>query len=358
MMTGKQKLYFLLDRIEDERVVTPLGQHIRIHPVRNLNSKYYQEDVIGLLKKLESEEKVIKIIEMPNPNEGYLMNANGYYIFDLLPSFRDYFISIQNELAYQEFTGYKPPVKQAQSDDSRLASLFEKVAEVDEQIRVRRDAWTKAQSTINDNPIYSEATRIGSLAKLEQQAQTDIGNFLKQKQTYLDEISLRKGIPLSKNSQPLQQTDSLDEKYDQLLKEIKGADTSSLENRYDQTLKVIKQNQQLTKSQISPRTNNVSTFSLSENVLVINGKSIKFKKDARTLMLLKMLVKKTKGIYFSEEAKKIEGAIVDVNKDPKDTYYEVCRGIENRLAKIGITDFLEYDFNQAKINPLYKNTSK
>ena len=68
--------------------------------------------------------------------------------------------------------------------------------------------------------------------------------------------------------------------------------------------------------------------------------------------MLKLLVKKSKGIYYSEEAKKLEGAILDNNKEPKNTYYEVCRGIENRLAKIGITDFLQYDYSfSAEYNP-------
>lgn len=75
---------------------------------------------------------------------------------------------------------------------SSIENLYKKISETDAQIGIRREALTKAQSSINNNPYYSEATRVGNLAKLEQQAQTDIGNFIKQKETYLIELRERK----------------------------------------------------------------------------------------------------------------------------------------------------------------------
>ena len=154
------------------------------------------------------------------------------------------------------------------------------------------------------------------------------------------------------------QANSLEEQYDQLLKEVNEPNKPTLAERYDESLKDIQLNQHPTKPQTVPNTSDINSFSLTENVLSVNGKPIKFKRDARTLTLLKLLVKKSKGIYFSEETKKLEGAMSNDKKNLKNTYYEVCRGIDNRLAKIGITDFLQYDFNQAKINPRYKNISK
>ncbi len=98
------------------------------------------------------------------------------------------------------------------------------------------------------------------------------------------------------------------------------------------------------------------TFDDEAILLIINGKQAKFKKDTRKLAVLKLLLKKTKGIYYSEVISELEGATTGEVKDPKNTYYEVCRGISNSLSKIGVTDFLQYDFNQAKINTLYKRT--
>lgn len=131
-----------------------------------------------------------------------------------------------------------------------------------------------------------------------------------------------------------------------------------LKTRYNQLLQEIRQpTQQTPKSLTLPQSNNTYSFNLVDNVLYVNGKPIRFRKDARTLSLLKLLMKKPKGIYYSEGVKRLEGAVDNI-RNPKNTYYEVCRGIANRLAKIGITDFLQYDYNQAKLNPTYKNLAK
>lgn len=39
-MSGKEKLYFLLLRIEDARVITPFGQPLTLDPANDLNLKY------------------------------------------------------------------------------------------------------------------------------------------------------------------------------------------------------------------------------------------------------------------------------------------------------------------------------
>jgi len=104
----------------------------------------------------------------------------------------------------------------------------------------------------------------------------------------------------------------------------------------------------------SQNNKSVNTYSLTDNVLVVNGKELRLKKDTRKLRLLELLTQKTRGVYFGEIVSDIEGADYDTSKDWKNTYYEVCRGISNSLAKLGITDFLIFDFNQAKISPTFK----
>ena len=98
-------------------------------------------------------------------------------------------------------------------------------------------------------------------------------------------------------------------------------------------------------------------FNEENTTLSINGKQLKFKKDTRKLLMLRVLMKKPNGIYYTEIVHELEGA-ENAIKDPKNTYYEVCRGINTSLLKIGISDFLEYDFNQTKINSLYKKATK
>ena len=48
------------------------------------------------------------------------------------------------------------------------------------QLKAKQDALVKATSNLNDNPWYSEATRVGKLAKLNNIAQLEIGNIQEQ----------------------------------------------------------------------------------------------------------------------------------------------------------------------------------
>jgi hypothetical protein len=61
-----------------------------------------------------------------------------------------------------------------------LEDLYKKYFEdpeiksLEDQINQRKDAFNKAMNEINDNPFYSEATRVGRVAKLQDQANRDI----------------------------------------------------------------------------------------------------------------------------------------------------------------------------------------
>lgn len=99
------------------------------------------------------------------------------------------------------------------------------------------------------------------------------------------------------------------------------------------------------------------SFDKKKAVLKVKGKEIRFKRETRRLVLLALLTKKPGGIYYSEAAEGLEGAGQKGLGNAKNTYYEVCRGIEARFLRVGISDFLEYNFNRAKINPRYKRTT-
>ena len=62
MMTGREKLYSLLEGINDIRELTPSGQPIKIYLARSLSNKFHKEELTSLLFKLEKDEKVIKIV--------------------------------------------------------------------------------------------------------------------------------------------------------------------------------------------------------------------------------------------------------------------------------------------------------
>lgn len=120
MMTGKQKLYFLLDAIVDARVLAPKDKPILIDPTNDLNRNYRGVELDQLFTKLENDEKILTVLKPANrvkAIEEYLdpfyqpgeeEREDGLYHLELLPSFDDYFLNIQNEPEYQEFTGKKP----------------------------------------------------------------------------------------------------------------------------------------------------------------------------------------------------------------------------------------------------------
>lgn len=117
MMTGKQKLYFLLDTIDDVRVMTPAGQPLIIDPTNKLNRKYTGQELSGLFVKLAKDEKVIKLIKAPQRVKDefdwldpYDHADDGCWHVELLPTFDRYFSVIQQELEYQEFTGRRPVI--------------------------------------------------------------------------------------------------------------------------------------------------------------------------------------------------------------------------------------------------------
>jgi len=142
MMNGKQKLYFLLDAIENARVLAPSGQPLKIHATHDLNNKYRGIELDQLFTKLVKDEKIIKLIKTGNriKEVGYRYGLNGpddgSWHIKLLPAFDNYFIKIQNEPEYQEFTGKIAPIKKTNVKTdlsllhkeifSKCQSLFEK----------------------------------------------------------------------------------------------------------------------------------------------------------------------------------------------------------------------------------------
>ena len=97
MMTGKEKLYFLLNRIDDKRVLTPIGQAILIHPMGDLSGNYADVELMMLFKKLQDDEKVLKVTRVPEAKDGWSLRnyEDDYYGLELLPVFDEYFTKIQ-----------------------------------------------------------------------------------------------------------------------------------------------------------------------------------------------------------------------------------------------------------------------
>ncbi len=113
MMTGKEKVYFLLSRIEDKIVLTPKGQPILIHPANDLNNNYSIVELSQLFAKLEKDEQILKVLKesargLSASLDPYVDFEDGCYHLEVLPRFDEYFAKIQLEPEYQEFSGKRP----------------------------------------------------------------------------------------------------------------------------------------------------------------------------------------------------------------------------------------------------------
>jgi uncharacterized protein (TIGR02391 family) len=145
MLTGKQKLYFLLDAIDDARVLTPAGHPLIIDPTNDLNRKYRDVELVQLFTKLEKDERILEILKVPSRIkeidaienlDPYDHADDGCWHIKLLPALDDYFLKIQQESEYQEYTGKTPAKSQPKSVldlstlhaeiYSKCQSLFEK----------------------------------------------------------------------------------------------------------------------------------------------------------------------------------------------------------------------------------------
>ncbi len=138
MMSGKEKLYFLLNRVNDVRVISPSSQPLKIHPMDDLKGGYREVELTQLFTKLEKDELVLKVLKAPGriktidfiegiiPDEPVPENDDGCWHIELLSAFDSYFLKIQQEPEYQEFMGKKPPIQTSreQSDSVLRKPIF------------------------------------------------------------------------------------------------------------------------------------------------------------------------------------------------------------------------------------------
>ena len=181
-MNGKEKIYFLLDVINDARAITPAGQPLIIDPTNDLNRKYRDIELKQLFVKLEKDERVLKILQVPSwkktiPDEldpdPYDHADDGCWHIELLPAFDSYFLKIQQEPEIQEFTGNKPATSPTKTSGNVLMPYEEKLDLIVKAVVEARKATRKGQPTI----LYINATN--GLDRLDRE---EIRNILLQLQ--------------------------------------------------------------------------------------------------------------------------------------------------------------------------------
>lgn len=118
MMSGKEKIYFLLGCIQDLRVTSPSGQALKINQMNDLYGKYEQGELSRLFNKLEQDDIILKVLQVPSGTktidfvEGVLdpydqvpEKDDGLWHIELLqPAFDEYLLKIQEEPEYKEFS--------------------------------------------------------------------------------------------------------------------------------------------------------------------------------------------------------------------------------------------------------------
>lgn len=192
MMTGKQKLYFLLNKIDDVREISPSGQPLKIHPMYDLNGNYRDVELTQLFTKLEKDERVLKVLKVPSgiktidfvegiiPDEPIPEKDDGCWHIELLPAFDSYFLKIQQEPEYQEFTGKKPASSPAKFNGNTLMTYEEKLDLVVKAVLEASKTTRKGVFTIT---LYLNATN-----GLDRLPREEINNILLQLQ---DEKALK-----------------------------------------------------------------------------------------------------------------------------------------------------------------------
>lgn len=206
MMDGKEKLYFLLEAINGARAIAPSGQPLIIDPTNDLNRRIRDIELKQLFTKLEKDEKVLKILQVPSgisrveiveDLDPYDHADDGCWHIELLPAFDKYFAKIRLEPEYQEFTGYKP-TGQTKPTSNNLMTYEEKLDLIVKAVVEAKKATRKEQSTT----LYINATN-----GLDQLDREEIRNILLQLQ---DENALKLN-PKTNRLLPLsQQPDSPD----------------------------------------------------------------------------------------------------------------------------------------------------
>ncbi|MDP3954766.1 MAG: hypothetical protein Q8Q15_00185 [bacterium] len=163
MMTGRRKLYFLLDAIDDAREIAPSGQPLKIDPTNDLNRNYTDSELQQLFTKLEKDVQVLTVLQDPSgtiktidfvedldPYDPLYEHNDGCWHIELLPAFDTYFLKIQEEAEYQDFTSKKPPV-QVKAKLSRKS--LEKIWTVLQEIEEKRGI-TSAQDDISIRQVH------------------------------------------------------------------------------------------------------------------------------------------------------------------------------------------------------------
>lgn len=340
MMSGKHKLYFLLNRIDDAREIAPSGSILTIDPMNNLGGNYREVELAQLFTKLAKDEEVLKVLKVPSRTKDIDVIENldpfdhaddGCWHIELLPTFDKYYLKIQQEPEYQEYSSRKPAQKapsQSKKGAKYTRKAIEKIWDVLQEIEEKR------QLGVEGNPIRLMYYPVGQ--------KRDVGGLFETRKTILENLQSQNAIiqlHKTRAGNLYHWTFNLGKNYLEVFRKHEKL-YSKIAKQYEESKK-------------TPSEKLTYSFDKKRGLLKIQGKEIPFKSVGRIIPYLECLVtNKEDFLYHSEITRELDG--IDELTNPKNTYYEVCRGIKRRLLERGITNFIESDYNKARINPMYK----
>jgi hypothetical protein len=112
---GKEKIWYLVNRLEKARDTTAKGEPIGLHLANDLNNHYSLHDLETLSKRLD-QDNVVRYVGVP-------ANDNNHKAqFELLPGFDPYFAKLEEDSEYCEWCGKKPKRKLALGDATMAAA--------------------------------------------------------------------------------------------------------------------------------------------------------------------------------------------------------------------------------------------
>jgi len=101
MLDGREAIVAVVRAIDKKRIITPSDELVSIHYANDLHKPAPYEDVVRLLKKLQNDEKILKVIKTPDESEDHCWKIKLYKKFD------EYNEQLKQTKEYEDYTGEK-----------------------------------------------------------------------------------------------------------------------------------------------------------------------------------------------------------------------------------------------------------
>lgn len=342
-MTYEEKLDLLINEIFEARKRSRSGQPVKIFITKQteLIKKIILQEVYELLLKLQDDEKILTVQEIPTVlKTGWDVDIDKieYFSIEILTSFNvwyeSYLLAQKRRLDNIDFIN--------------LLKIYDVVLDIEQQLQI------EGSSTIHI-PSLPQLVRFQLLFPID-----SIGNrrnyqdyrwegikFLFQRgivteHKYIDDylgygsIKMRVDIP----------------KFNPFLKEITEQYRSR--NKSDKTSRQANENKPATSKK-----DQLVNYNSKKGELDIEGKKVKFKKDSFRAKLLELLLKDEKSRKKEWSWDEVIEAIEDtkdhnLTKEKKKKFYPACDGLSKHIAsKTGVNDLLLFNKSTVQINPKY-----